>query len=206
MKYLNAVVLIALCLAQPALAQNGNAGDKGPPASDVNVTNTPSNPVPVVVQTGSVPEAVLIEASISRNENGAKTLFVGDRFEACVGATPVCSSGDGRYAVPDGKQLVIKHVSFRSRSFFSNPPPEPVGATLEFILDDGTNNIILSQAYQFGLLEPIDPSLGISGKGFQTEITLPPGTVVLARLTWAQFFDGRRDGSYSIAGELVDVP
>ncbi|TDG11274.1 hypothetical protein E2F43_18945 [Seongchinamella unica] len=177
-----------------------------PPTPDVNVINTQSNPIPVKVQGGIAPMPVLIQASISLNEQGASTLFIGSRFEACVGSIPVCESAEGRYSVPEGKQLVIKHVSFRSRSLFVNPPPEPVGATLEFRKNDTNGNTLLSQSFQFGLLEAIDPQLAISGKGFHTQITLPPGTQVVGRLTWAQFFDGRRDGSFSIAGEYIDVP
>ena len=208
--------LLALILASGVLFA---AGPKGIPEVDVNVVNTPdvnvanvpevivsnppTNPLPVTVQESQTREPVLIKSSTFTEFTDEKTLLVGDggTFSVCVGALPVCEDGTGRYTVPVDKQLVIKHISFSARSKFPSVIPEPVGASL------GTFVSNYFWDFKFGLLDVLDPPpLNISGKGFQAEITLPPGTRLVARLVWAKPFTGGVEGEYSLAGEYIDAP
>ena len=197
------LLIVVLCTF--SLVVHAGSNNKG--ATPVEVENGPNNPVLVSVQQDQTREPVLIKVkALRRNDTGAITLFVQDRFEACVGAEPVCEAGTGRYRVPDGKQLVIQHISFGSRSYFIEPPPGPVGATLELSNSDVNQGFVFATEFEFGQLEPLNPQLQISGKGFQTQITVPPRTGLLGRLVWADFFDGERDGQFTIAGEYVDIP
>ena len=198
-------LLICLALTTSSLAVHAQSNNKG--ATPVEVENGPNNPVPVSIQQDQTREPELIEVTASRgNSTESNSLFVQDRFKACVGAEPVCETGTGKYKVPDGKQLVIRHISFGSRSYFIEPPPGPVGATLELSNSDVNQGFVFATEFEFGQLEPLNPQLQISGKGFQTQITVPPRTGLLGRLVWADIFVGQRDGQFTIAGEYVDIP
>jgi len=203
-------------------AAAGQANAAGPPAGlDVNVTNGPTNPVPVTgTMTGSVTGTVGLspDASVFVNNPPSDPVLVrsvNDAIQPVQATTKGCLTdrigcAQILYRVPAGKRLVIEYASMRTCALPGTTVLFSIGTQVGGVFANHHFNVT-PPASALGAT-PIQPLVdcnavpsSLVSVGQQVRLYSDAGSVVTAEAGRTPII-GKMDADFTFSGYLVDVP